>query len=202
MSAQTPTSGSSRTVVSLVAGVAVVAIAVVGALLLFGGGGDDKAKTTAATAAASGKLTRFDGPKDAPFRLTVPAGWERVSQSAVEKNGLENGIAVKRTDGSALITLKVDGPVKQGLGSLRSDLNRDLADRFPGMKIVSSRPVDVAAGRALFTSWTQKDKTAVQSNLVVPAGDISYTLDGVFNGESDVTAQEVGVVLRAFDEKK
>ena len=200
MSTQTPKSGSSRTVVSLVAGVAVVALAAVGALLLLGGGDDDKAKNATATAAA-GKLTRFDGPKEAPFQLTVPAGWSRVSQSAVEKDGLENGIAVKRNDGSAFITLKVDGPVKQGLNSLGSDLKRDLAERFPGMKLVASKPINVAAGRALYTSWTQKDKAAVQSNLVVPAGDISYQLDAVFNGTSDKAAQEVGVVLRAFDDK-
>lgn len=177
-------------------GAVVVAVAV-GVVLATGvlSSGDGKRSGEA----RPGEVRALAGPDAAPFTLNVPDGWERVDQKVVEKRGPEHAVAVRKSDGSGLVTVRVDGPVEQSLKSLKGDLQVALKERMPKAKIVDSHTVKVGAGRALFTSWVQDGEPNVQTNLVVPAGEQSYTLDAVFAAKSKKTAQEVGLILRAFD---
>lgn len=178
--------------------VVIAAVAVLGFVVL---GGDDD-KQSGATAGITEKAVRFNGPDKAPFRLTVPAGWERIDQKTIEKAGEVNTIAVKNAAGSGVVSVRVNGPVTQSLAALRKDLNAKLKSEAPKMKLSASKILDVKAGPALYTSWNTRGGKTVQTNLVVPVGKLSYTLDAVIDANDRRTAREVGLILRAFDAKR
>lgn len=180
----------------LLGAVAVIAVVAVAGFLVFGGDDGDEGKST--RTAATGAV-RYDGPEIAPFRLTVPSSWERVNQKVVEQAGKTNSIAVQKRDGTGLISVSVEGPLKQSLNSLRTSLVRAVDKREVGMKLSESRTVKVAAGPAVYTSWTAKNGETVTTNLVVPDGKITYTVDAVVDAKALETAAEVGKVLRGFD---
>jgi hypothetical protein len=98
--------------------------------------------------------------------------------------------------------VRVNGPVKQSLTSLQSELNAKMKTEAPKMKLDTSKVLDVKAGPALYTAWNTAGGKTLQTNLVVPAGKLSYTLDAVIDAKDRKTAREVGLILRAFDAKR
>jgi hypothetical protein len=202
MSTTTPSNSPKRSVspVALLGAVVVIAaVAVLGFFVL--GGDDDKAKTTA-NAGLTERAVRFNGPEKAPFRLTVPPGWVRVEQKVIEKAGEVNTMAVRNANGTGVVSVRVNGPVKQSLTSLQSELNAKMKTEAPKMKLDTSKVLDVKAGPALYTAWNTAGGKTLQTNLVVPAGKLSYTLDAVIDAKDRKTAREVGLILRAFDAKR
>jgi hypothetical protein len=198
MSTDTPTPSSKRSLspVALLGAIVVIAaVAIVGFLVL---SGDDDPKS-GTTAGVTQKAVQFNGPEKAPFKLTVPKGWERIDQKTIEKAGEVNTIAVKNDSGTGVVSVRVNGPVTQSLTALQKELNAKMKTEAPKMKLSASKVLDVKAGPALYTSWKTQGGKTVQTNLVVPAGKLSYTLDAVINAKDPRTAREVGLILRAFD---
>jgi hypothetical protein len=140
------------------------------------------------------------GPEQAPFALRYTDDWETVDGDDLEGEGESQPIAgIKRKDGTGVITVTLGGPVKGGINTLRESLPGELEKRFKDFRLVAIRPVQVGAGRALYTSWVREDSGRVQTNLVVPDGNRrSFAVDAVIQSGADETAQEVGAIFRTF----
>jgi hypothetical protein len=140
------------------------------------------------------------GPEQAPFAMRYTDDWETVAADDLETEGDAQPLAgIKRKDGTGVMTVTLGGPVKGGINTLRASLPGELEKRFDDFRLVAIRPVEIAAGRALYTSWVREETGRVQTNLVVPDGNRrSFAVDAVIKGGAQETAQEVGAIFRTF----
>ena len=168
---------------------AVAAFAAVAVLALVVFGGDDDEKKSSAPVAST------QGSGLPQFALNFPKTWARVSTEP--QNGTPRAV-IRRRDGSAMMTMTINGPVKQSLSALRSDMNKTLRQRFPGISNLKFERINVEAGSGLLSTWVAKNGR-IQSNLVVPSGKVSYSLDAVVSPGHPKTATEVGKIYAAFD---
>jgi hypothetical protein len=183
---------------SLMGGAAVLAAVVVIALVATGGDDDNNksgARAGANTAANGAGSTADQLP---PFDLGFPNTWRKVD--AKQKKGDPPRLAIARKDGTGVVTMTIQGPVKQSLAALEAGFQEALQKRVPGgVTQLSAKRVKVPAGNALHTTWIQKKSGRIQSNLVVPAGKVSFSLDAVVAGNAKKAAREVGEIFSAFD---
>lgn len=170
--------------------IAVLAAAGVLAAVFLGGDDDDEASVT--TASPNGQ----DGLPE--FALNYPKTWKPVDAKA-PKDGPPRA-TIQRRDGSGVITMTINGPVQQSLDELRGDLAPALRKRFPGLQKLSFKRIETQAGDGLMSTWVSKD-ARVQSNLVVPSGTVSYSIDAVVSPGKNKAATEVGSIYAAFDAK-
>jgi hypothetical protein len=179
---------------SLLGGAAVLATVAVLAIVFTGGDDDKKSGSNAAARTAQ----RADALPQ--FELKYPTAWRRVEAGA--KKGEPPRVVLARKDKTGMLTMAIRGPVKQSLASLEQDLEKRFKQRFPNMRAFESNRVNVAAGAGLHTTFVDGKTGQVQTNLVIPAGKLSYVLDAVVRGDSKKTAREVGLMLSAFDGAK
>jgi len=184
---------------ALLLGLLVLAALVVGALLLFGGDDDEQGSGgDVAQRIRDGRVLL--GPREAPFAMRYPETWSLLRAQQLGEGDPPPLAGLRRDDRSGVLTVSVRGPVRGGIASLRRRLPGELRDRFPDFRLVTSRIIEVAGGRALYTSWVRTRSGRVQSNLVVPQGNrASYSVDAVLRGDAEVAAREVGAMLRTFD---
>jgi hypothetical protein len=196
-----PSPDRRRSALPLVLGAVAVIAAVVAVALLLSGGDDDKAKTrtpqTRPGADAGGAA--LVGPKDAPFALKYPATWTEIDVSGLTDADPPPIAAIRRKDRKGLITVTVRGPVRGSLAEVRKRLPGELNKRFADFKLVDSREQRVQAGPAVYTSWVRTKSGNVQSNLFVPAGNISFSVDVLLPADARDAAAEAGIILRSFD---
>ena len=176
------------------AGAALAVIAV--AALALTGGDDDKTRSTAAQPASRTPAAAGDGLPE--FALNFPKTWRRVAASAAE--GEPPRAVIQRKDRSGIITMTINGPVKQSLKALEADMRAELRDRYPGLRQLRFERIKAEAGDGLLSTWIGP-KGRVQSNLVVPSGKVSYSLDAVVVPGEEQAATEVGEIYAAFDAK-
>ena len=189
MSTMEKKSRSSFWVVLLGATAALAVVAVLAVVVLGGDDDQDKpARAGAQTAQPAGQLPEF--------ALNFPKTWKRVAAEA--KPGEAPRAVIQRKDGSGIVTMTINGPVKQSLDALRGDMKTALTKKFPGLRELQFKRIKVEAGDGLLSTWVSA-KGRVQSNLVVPAGKVSYSLDAVVTPGKEKTATEVGKIYAAFD---
>lgn len=191
---------------------AVAAVAAVVVILLVTGvigGDDDEPKRASAPEPPSNEQVLNDlrtgnvlaGPRQAPFAMRFTDDWAPLEPEQLEEAGDDAPIGgLRRKDRSGVMTVSLRGPVRGGIGSLEERLPAELARRFDDFKLQTIRRIDVAAGPALYTSWTRTKTGRVQSQLVVPVSNKrSFTVDTVLRGDATDAAAETGAMYRTFD---
>ena len=189
----------------VVAAVAAVAAVVVVLLVtgVIGGDDDDQAKPPTAEELVAelreGKV--LVGPSQAPFAMRYTNDWTALSAEQLREAGDAPPLTgLRRTDGSGVLSVTLRGPIKGGIASLESRLPAELARRFDDFQLQTIRRIEVAAGPALYTSWTRTESGRVQSQLVVPVSNKrSFSVDVVLGSEAKDAAAEVGGMFRTFD---
>src|SRR5687768_12561664 len=104
--------------VVLLGATAALAIVAVGAVVLLGGDDDKNSSPASATAGAKGK----EGLPE--FALNFPETWKRVAADAPK--GQPPRAVIQRKDGSGIITMTINGPVKKSLAELRGEMRSAL----------------------------------------------------------------------------
>ena len=205
-----PSRGGSNLPKVLIAVAAVAALVVI--LLVSGviGGDDDDGGGKAADEAVptadqvaqelrDGKI--LTGSRQAPFAMRFTDDWVQVEPADLRKPDDDPPIAgLRRSDGSGLLTVTMRGPIRGGIGTVEKELPAELKRRIPDIELQSVRRIQVAAGPALYASWTRKKSGAVQSQLVVPVSNKrSFTVDVLLQPGAKDAPVEVGAMLRTFD---
>jgi hypothetical protein len=164
---------------------AALAGAVVLALCLAVFGGD---------AAAPAKATTWKAP-DGSFSIVTPQGWKTVASGAeatVLQRGDKRGVVVIRERAA------VSGPLDRLAGGLERTLRRKFADFEPA----GARLAPVGGGQGLVYTFVRTGSNQVQSVVVAPAGDRSYTLDLVADGDAPDVARELAGMVRSFSPQR
>lgn len=186
-----------RKALPFVLGAALVLLVVVGLVIALSGG-DDEGERNAAT---SDELLL--GPSQAPFTLRYPSTWQSVPprelERAVDDAQTPPLAAIRRNDRSGLVTVTVRERAPRSLSELRRRTERELRDRFPGVRIVGSGGTRTAAGRALSITFVPRGEPRSQTIVLIPAGDRSFALDAVLRADAREAAQELGPIVRSFD---
>jgi hypothetical protein len=178
---------------------AVAAFAVAAMLILGGddGGQEERSAEELERALVAGGVLR--GPPDSRFALRHTDDWDPLTREELAEGDPPPLAGVRRRDGSGVVTVSERGAVRGGIDRLRRTLPGELEARFDDMRLVGIRFVEVAAGRALYTSWVREQTGRVQTNLVVPDGNRrSFSVDAVIRGDAAAASQEVGAMLRSF----
>ena len=203
--ADRPASAARANLPRILAAVAAVAGLVVVLLVTGVVGGDDADAPKApspdqvAQELRGGKI--LAGTPRAPFSMRYTDDWVLLPASELRSGrGTAPLAGLRRKDRSGVATVTLRGPVQGGIGSLEKRLPAELAQRFDDFRLQTIRRLDVAAGPALYTSWTRSQTGRVQSQLVVPVSNRrSFTVDVVLNAGAQDAAAEIGVMLRTFD---
>jgi hypothetical protein len=203
--ARAPRSNLPKILAALAAVAAVVVILFVTGVI---GGGDDDDAADAPKPPSNAEVVRelregsiLAGPRQAPFAMRYTNDWAPLSADQLAEAGDVAPIAgLRRKDRSGVLTITLRGPVRGGIGSLEERLPAELARRFDDFKLQTIRRIDVAAGPALYTSWTRTKVARIQTQLVVPVSNRrSFTVDVVLNANATDAAAEAGAMLRTFD---
>jgi hypothetical protein len=188
---QAPPRNALRSPTPLVAGVVLaLAVAVAAVLLLTGGGGSDKDKAAAPAAANS-------------FTLSYPGSWVPLSKEELSRQPRQPLAVIRRKDGKGYVIVREEaGTPPADLRKFGAGLGRQLKQRVPDLQLRSTKLVKVRAGTALFTSYIRKKTGTVQTVVVVPTGDKTYTLNTVSRGGANDAARELARIILSFDLKR
>ena len=137
------------------------------------------------------------GDTDAPFRLRHPDDWVEIEMHQLPQSDPSPAAGLRRTNNAALLTVSVAGPVEGGL----ERLERETRSQEPAedLRLRTVRRVRVAAGPALYASYTRESSGQIQTALIVPDGDRSFRVDAVVRPEAKDAAAQLGAMLRTFD---
>lgn len=164
-----------------------VAAALVGAALLALVGaltnGGDEGTATARTAT-------WTAP-DRSFSIATPAGWKAVADGPA-------ATVLRRTDRRGLVVIRRRAAVKGSYSALARTLTRRLERQLPDFRPAGARVARLGTGRGLVYTFVRAKAGTVQSVVVAPAGDRSYTLDLVAPGDARDVARELGGMVRSF----
>ena len=163
--------------------------AVVLALFLALTGGDAKPAGAERTAAKTWKAP------DGAFSIATPAGWEAVASGSA-------ATVLQRSDKRGVVVIRERAAVTRPLDALAADLERKLSRQFADFEPAGSRLATVGGAQGLVYTFVRSESNQVQSVVVAPAGDRSYTLDLVADGDAPDVARELAGMVRSFAPKR
>ena len=164
---------------------AALAGAVVLALCLAVTGGSKRAERTATAKPAS-----FEAA-DGSFTILTPKGWKAVADGKA-------ATVLQRADKRGVVVIRKRPPVTTPLSRLAGQLQRRLRGQFDDFRPAGSRLATVGGEQGLVYTFTRPVANQVQSVVVAPAGDRSYTLDLVADGDAPDVARELAGMVRSF----
>jgi hypothetical protein len=178
-----------RRPVTLIVAAVVLAAAAVAAVLILGGNSDN------------GKGGTVSGPNKAnAFKISYPDAWRPVAKDKVASAPGHPLAILRRKDGKGYVIIRRErGAPPKNLSALGASLGRQLKKRIPDLKLRSTKTVKIRSGTALFTSYIRKKTGTVQSVVVVPAGNRTFTLNTVSRGGANNVAREIGRMIVSFD---
>jgi hypothetical protein len=145
---------------------------------------------------SGGKLEGASGNR---FTLSYVEGWTPLSRSEVAAlKGSPIGV-LRRDDRRGILIINRQRRISRDRGALSRQLDRRLKKRFSDFRKVSSRTVNVKAGRAFLYSYIRRSKGTAHSILAVQTSSGGYTLNAVVRGDARDVARQVGVMFRSFD---
>jgi hypothetical protein len=168
------------------AGAAIGGALVVALFLAFTGGGGADRTTAPGT-------TTWKAP-DGSFSIATPAGWKAVADGAA-------ATVLQRTDKRGVVVIRRRPAVTTPLESIAAGLERKLRRQLGDFKPAGSRLVTVGGAQSLVYTFTRPAADRVQSIVVAPAGNRSYTLDLVADGDAPDVARELAGMVRSFAPK-
>lgn len=164
------------------AGAALGGALALAAFLALTGGGERSAQPAATptfTSAAKG------------FTIATPKGWKPVADGKA-------ATVLRRGDDRGVVVIHERPAVAGSLDELAAGLRRSLARKLPGAREAAVRKVAVGGAEGLVYTFVQPASGRVQSVVVAPAGDRSYTLDLVADGDAPDVARELASMVRSF----
>jgi hypothetical protein len=132
---------------------------------------------------------------DGSYSIATPRGWKAVASgpaATVLERGDKRGVVVIRRRAA------VTGPLDGLAAKLERRLRRQIADFQPA----GARLATVGAGQGLVYTFVRPKANQVQSVVVAPAGDRSYTLDLVADGDAPDVARELAGMVRSFSPER
>jgi len=167
---------------------AALAGAVVLALCLAVTGGSRTAERSAPAPAATWKAP------DGSFSIATPAGWKAVANGSA-------ATVLQRADKRGVVVIRRRAAVTAPLSRLAGQLQRRLRGQIADFEPAGSRLATVGGTQGLVYTFVRPVANQVQSVVVAPAGDRSYTLDLVADGDAPDVARELAAMVRSFTPK-
>jgi hypothetical protein len=165
--------------------------ALVLALVLALTGAGDGTTTVEPAAAKTATWTAGDGS----FSIALPVGWKAVADGSA-------ATVVRRADKRGVVVIRRRAAVTVPLERLAGRLERKLRREIDDFKPVGSRIAPVGGARGLVYTFARPVANQVQSVVVAPAGNVSYTLDLVADGDAPDVARELAAMVRSFAPKR
>ena len=190
-----------RIALAAAAGAAVVVVLLATGVL----GGDDEPRAQKVPTAEEVARELRDGrvvagPPSAPFAMRYTKDWAITTGERLRRADPPALTGLTRKDRTGALTITLRGPVEGGLPTLAKRLPAEIEKASPGVRLRTLRGIVVAAGPALYASWTRPDNGEIRNMLVVPAGRRrSFTVDVLLKPDAREAAAEVGAMLRSFD---
>jgi hypothetical protein len=163
------------------------AAAIAGALVLAlclavtGGGADAK---------PAAKAPDWTAP-DGAYSIAIPRGWKAAASGPA-------ATVIERADKRGVVVIRRRAAVTEPLESLAGKLQRKLRKQVPGFQPAGTRLATVGGRQGLVYTFVRANANQVQSVVVAPAGDRSYTLDLVADGDAPDVARELAGMVRSF----
>jgi hypothetical protein len=152
-------------------------------LALTGGGG-------AAAEALPPKPATWKAP-DGSYSISTPRGWKAVASGPA-------ATVLERADKRGVVVIRRRAAVTDPLDTLAAKLERKLRRQIADFQPAGSRIASVGGGQGLVYTFVRPRANQVQSIVVAPAGDRSYTLDLVADGDAPDVARELAGMVRSF----
>ena len=163
------------------AGAALGVALVLALFLALTGGGEPAPRPAAATFTAAGN----------GFSISTPRGWKAVADGKA-------ATVLQRDDERGVVVIRERPPLAGSLDALSADLGRALAQRVPGATHAGERRLEIGGTQGLVHTFVRPASNQVQSIVVAPASDRSYTLDLVADGDAPDVARELAAMVRSF----
>jgi hypothetical protein len=170
------------------AGAAIGGALVLALCLALTGGGGAVAKTPPAKPAA------WKAP-DGSYSIVTPRGWKAVASGSA-------ATVLERADKRGVVVIRRRPAVTEPLEKLASRLERKLRRQITDFQPAGSRVAAVGGGEGLVYTFVRPRANQVQSVVVAPAGDRSYTLDLVADGDAPDVARELAGMVRSFTPRR
>jgi hypothetical protein len=156
-------------------------------LALLGGGASEAAKPHAGTAT-------WKAP-DGSYSIVTPRGWKAVASGSA-------ATVLERSDKRGVVVIRRRAAVSGSLDALAGKLERKLRGKIADFQPAGARLAAVGGGQGLVYTFVRPKANQVQSVVVAPAGDRSYTLDLVADGDAPDVARELAGMVRSFSPKR
>jgi hypothetical protein len=133
------------------------------------------------------------------FNISYPKTWSPLPKGKLASLPGHPAAVLRRNDGNGLVVIRrQQGSPPADLNMLGADFARQLRRRDPSLKLHTQKIVRIRSGDALYSSYTSK-KGTVQSVVVVPAGNHTFTINTLSPGGADNVAREIGRMILSFD---
>jgi len=125
------------------------------------------------------------------FSIATPRGWKAVADGKA-------ATVLQRADRRGVLVVHERPRLAGSLDDLAAGLRRTLVRKVPGAREAAVRKVAVGGAEGLVYTFVRPASGQVQSVVVAPAGDRSYTLDLVAEGDAPDVARELASMVRSF----
>jgi hypothetical protein len=138
--------------------------------------------------------------KTAGVSFDVPPTWEVVNGDALALIEGSPAAALRRKDGSAILTITKSNDAPKGLGPSGVALRRRLSHAVPDLRAVEGSEVKTRAGKAYSFKLVRDQPEGPARVVEVPSGSGSYVLELSLQPRADKAAGEVGRIISSFDD--
>jgi hypothetical protein len=129
--------------------------------------------------------------RDGAFSIAAPAGWKAVAEGPA-------ATVLQRRDERGVVVIRRRAAVAGDLPAVAARLERSLRRRLADFRPAGARVTTVGGRERLVYTFVRPRADKVQSIVVAPAGDRSYTLDLVADGNAPDVARELGRMVTSF----
>jgi hypothetical protein len=170
------------------AGAAIGGALVLALFLALAGGG------AAAEPRVPKPATTWKAP-DGSYSISTPRGWKAVASGSA-------ATVLERSDKRGVVVIRRRAAITDPLDTLAAKLERKLRGQIADFQPAGSRIATVGGGRGLVYTFVRPRANQVQSVVVAPAGNQSYTLDLVADGDAPDVARELAGMVRSFSPRR
>ena len=128
---------------------------------------------------------------DGSFSISTPKGWKAVASGRA-------ATVLERADKRGVVVIREREALAQPLDAVAVQLERRLRKSVPDFRPAGARVASVGGEEGLVYTFVRPRAGQVQSVVVAPAGDRSYTLDLVAEGDAPDVARELAGMVRSF----
>jgi hypothetical protein len=157
--------------------------------------------TTAALAGCGGSDTPGDTRvKTAGVSFDVPPTWELVNEETLALVEGDPDAAVRRKDGSAILTITKGARVPDHLDPAGVALQRSLQKSVPDLRALKGSTVKTRTGTAFSFDLVRDRPDGPARVVLVPAGDGSWVLELSLQPRAEKARAETARIVRSFDD--